>query len=244
MTFRPNLVPANPQYAVHLFSGAAYGYDTIAEVLSFGQYGRWRAALVNAAASGGINHDSVVLDVATGTAGVARHLVRQIGCRVVGLDQSQEMLAAARGKLGLLKKHIQLIEASANSLPFPADSFDGLTFTYLFRYVEDPLQTMRELVRVVKPGGFVGFIEFLVPPSPWRELWRIHTRVVLPTAGLLISKGWHEVGSFLGPSIEQFYRKWDIASLRAMLENAGLQAVEHRALSLGGGLVMWGRKAS
>jgi demethylmenaquinone methyltransferase/2-methoxy-6-polyprenyl-1,4-benzoquinol methylase len=101
---------------------------------------------------------------------------------------------------------------------------------------------MRELVRVARPGAFIGYIEFHLPPSPWRQLWYIHTRAVLPIAGRLISNGWYEVGKFLGPSIERLYKRWDVSSLTAMLESAGMEQVEYRVMSLGGGLVMWGRK--
>jgi demethylmenaquinone methyltransferase / 2-methoxy-6-polyprenyl-1,4-benzoquinol methylase len=234
------------EFAVGLFNNAAFGYDLIAQTLSYGQYMRWQRALIRAAIVHGIDSQCVVLDVATGTAGVARHLVRETSCRVVGLDQSSGMLAAAQKKLASappdIVEQIRLVEADGSQIPFPDDYFDAVTFTYLFRYVEDPVLTMRELVRVAKPGGFVGFVEFHMPPPPWKQLWYIHTRAVLPIAGRIISNGWYEVGKFLGPSIEGFYTQWDVPRLRAMLETSGLQDVEHRVMSLGGGLVMWGRK--
>jgi demethylmenaquinone methyltransferase / 2-methoxy-6-polyprenyl-1,4-benzoquinol methylase len=234
------------QFAVNLFDNAAFGYDLIAQALSYGQYLRWQRALIAAVLRHGVDRQSIVLDVATGTAGVARHLVRESGCRVVGLDQSPGMLAAARKKLATsppdIARRIHLVEGTGDQLPFPDDYFDAVTFTYLFRYVDDPAVTMRELVRVARPGALVGFIEFHLPPPPWKQLWYIHTRVVLPVAGRLISDGWSEVGRFLGPSIERFYSTWDVPGLRAILEASGLREVEHRVMSLGGGLVMWGRK--
>jgi demethylmenaquinone methyltransferase/2-methoxy-6-polyprenyl-1,4-benzoquinol methylase len=234
------------QFAVDLFDGAAFGYDHIAYILSYGQYLRWQRALIQQVVQHGIHHHSIVLDVATGTAGVAIQLTRESGCRIVGLDQSPGMLAAARQKLVSVpcsvSDRIDLVEGTANDLPFPDDHFDAVIFTYLFRYVEDPSLTMRELVRVARPGAFVGFIEFHVPPPPWKQLWYLHTRGVLPLAGRLISTGWYEVGKFLGPSIERFYMTWDIPSLCTMLETSGVQDVEYRVMSLGGGVVMWGRK--
>jgi demethylmenaquinone methyltransferase / 2-methoxy-6-polyprenyl-1,4-benzoquinol methylase len=234
------------QFAIGLFDGAASGYDRIAQILSYGQYLRWQRALIQQAVHHGIHHHSTVLDVATGTAGVAIQLIGKSGCRIVGLDQSPGMLATARHKLvsapSAVSDRIDLIEATANYLPFPDDHFDAVIFTYLFRYVEDPSLTMRELVRVARPGAFVGFVEFHVPPSPWKQLWYLHTRGVLPLAGRLISTGWYEVGKFLGPSIDRFYMSWDISSLRTMLETSGVQDVNYRLMSLGGGVVMWGRK--
>ncbi len=74
---------------------------------------------------------------------------------------------------------------------------------------------MRELARVVKPGGRIAMLEFGVPPSaPLRALWRIQTRYVLPAVGRLVSPAWYEVGRFLGPNIESFYEaEPDLAAL-------------------------------
>jgi demethylmenaquinone methyltransferase/2-methoxy-6-polyprenyl-1,4-benzoquinol methylase len=234
------------QFAIDLFNGASFKYDVIAQILSYGQYHRWQNQLIRAAVSNGLNTQSTVLDVATGTAGVARQLVRTSACHVIGLDQSAGMLATARAKLNSeadsISRKITLVEATANNLPFPDEYFDALTFTYLMRYVDDPALTMQELVRVVRPGGFVGFIEFHLPRPPWKQLWKLHTGLVLPISGRLISDGWYEIGKFLGPSIERFYANRDIASLRHMLGTVGLGNIEHRLMSLGGGLIMWGRK--
>ena len=76
------------------------------------------------------------------------------------------------------------------------------------RYVDDPGVTLRELARVVRPGGAIAGLEFGVPPSPAaRALWRLYTRIGLPLAGRLIAPGWHDVGEFLGPSIEELWRR-------------------------------------
>ncbi|MBW3581914.1 MAG: class I SAM-dependent methyltransferase [Euryarchaeota archaeon] len=237
-----------PGFAVRLFDGASDGYDRQAAILSYGQYGRWRKRLVEAAREAGVDADSQVLDVATGTAGIARALVAKTGCSVVGVDQSPGMLGTARKNLERSPAdaggRVVLTLGTAGRLPFADDSVDAVTFSYLFRYVQDPAATLADLVRVVKPGGFVGFIEFHVPPGPlWKALWKAHTRVVLPTAGRLHSRGWHEVGRFLGPNIERFYSEWSVERLTEAFGSAGLVDVDHRLMSLGGGLVMWGRKA-
>src|SRR2546421_9773042 len=145
-----------------LFAPIGPTYDRYAALLSLGQDPRWRRFLVSRvdAAPG-----ETVLDVATGTGAVARELVRQKGCEVVGLDQSAEMLAEARRRVD---GRVRLVEGRAETLPFPDASFDGLTFTYLLRYVGDPAATLRELARVVRPGGTVAALEFGVPRGPWR----------------------------------------------------------------------------
>lgn len=183
-----------------------------------------------------------MLDVATGTAAVAIELVRQKGCRVVGLDQSPEMLANARVRIeeAGLGDRISLVEGSADELPFPDASFDALSFTYLLRYVEDPAATLSELARVVRPGGTMAGLEFGLPRGVWRPLWELYVRVGLPVSGRLISPGWREVGSFLGPSIRDLHTRLPIERQVELWRAAGIDDVRVRRLSLGGGYVVWG----
>jgi demethylmenaquinone methyltransferase / 2-methoxy-6-polyprenyl-1,4-benzoquinol methylase len=224
--------------ALDLFAPLGPTYDRYAALLSFGQDPRWRRFLVSQV---DVGPEDRVLDVATGTSAVAMELVRRTGCRVVGLDQSGEMLAEARRRVdaAALSDRIELVQGEAERLPFDDASFDGLTFTYLLRYVTDPLATLRELARVVRPGGTIAMLEFGVPRGLARPAWELWVRIGLPAAGMLISPGWREVGSFLGPSIREFHRASDLPSL---WRSAGLESVQSRRMSLGGGLVMWGRK--
>ena len=82
-------------------------------------------------------------------------------------------------------------------------------------------------------------LEFAVPRGVWRPPWELWVRVGLPGAGRLISPGWHDVGRFLGPSIRGFWAHHDLATL---FRRAGLQDVQARLLSLGGGIVVWGKR--
>ena len=141
-----------------LFAPLGPTYDRYGSLLSFGQDPRWRRFLVSRTVAGPGDR---VLDVATGTAAVALELVRQKGCAVVGVDQSEGMLESARRRAGA---RVEFVQASAESLPFADGEFDALTFTYLLRYVDDPAATLRELARVVRPGGRVASLEFGVPP--------------------------------------------------------------------------------
>jgi demethylmenaquinone methyltransferase/2-methoxy-6-polyprenyl-1,4-benzoquinol methylase len=219
-----------------LFAPLGPTYDRYAALLSFGQDPRWRRFLVSRVDAG---PRDTVLDVATGTGAVARELIRQKGCRVVGVDVTPEMLAEARRRLG---PEVRLVQASAERLPFPDDSFDGLTFTYLLRYVADPAATLRELARVVRPGGTVASLEFGLPRGAWRLLWEAYVRLLLPAAGRLISPGWRRVGDFLGPSICDLYRRLPEQRLLELWREAGIEDVASRRLSVGGGLVVWGTR--
>ena len=225
-----------------LFATLGPTYDRWSRRLSLGQDPRWRRFLVSRIEVG---RDDTVLDVATGTAAVAIELVRRTGCSVVGLDQSPEMLAAGRERVEAagLADRIRIVEGSAERLPFPDRSFDALTFTYLLRYVEDPAATLAELTRVVRPGGTIAALEFGLPKGAWRPLWEAYVRVGLPVAGRLISPGWHEVGSFLGPSIRSFHDRLPLRRQLDLWREAGVEEVRLKRLSLGGGYVVWGRRA-
>ncbi len=181
---------------------------------------------------------------ALATGAVAIELVRRTGCRVVALDQSPEMLAAGRKRIAAmgLDDRIRLVEGNAEDLPFESERFDALTFTYLLRYIADPGATLRELARVVRPGGTVASLEFAVPVGIWRWPWELYVRIGLPTAGRLISPGWHEVGRFLGPSIREFSARTPLRRLLELWHEAGIDDARAQRLSLGGGVVIWGRR--
>ncbi|MDP9490942.1 MAG: ubiquinone/menaquinone biosynthesis methyltransferase, partial [Actinomycetota bacterium] len=234
-----DLVVARKQHALELFAPLGPTYDRYANLLSFGQDPRWRRFLVLQIDA---SPEDTILDVATGTAAVAIALARRSGSRIVGVDQSREMLEQGRRRVAEagLAERIELVEGTAEQLPFADASFDGLTFTYLLRYVDDPLTTLEELARVVRPGGRIAMLEFGLPRGLARPAWELWVRAGLPAAGALISPGWREVGAFLGQSIRDFHRRYDLPEL---WQAAGLEDVRAKRLSLGGGLVMWGRKA-
>jgi demethylmenaquinone methyltransferase/2-methoxy-6-polyprenyl-1,4-benzoquinol methylase len=227
--------------ALALFAGLQDRYDLLSAALSFGQDPRWRGAMVAAVAASPTER---VLDVATGTGLVARELVRRYGCSVVGLDQSAEMLAGARRRLGAepaLAQRIELVRGEAERLEFAEAEFDHLTFTYLLRYVDDPGATLAGLARVVRPGGRIASLEFGLPEPPiWRPLWWLYTRIGLPGLGRLFGRDWYEVGRFLGPSIEALYDRWPLDRQRELWASAGISQVRQRRMSLGGGVVTWG----
>ena len=220
--------------ARELFAPLGPTYDRVGAVLSLGQDPLWRRFLVSR-----LPRRGHVLDVATGTGLVAAELLRR-GYTVTGLDQSPEMLAVAKRRFG---DRIELVEASAETLPFTDGAFDHLTVTYLLRYVDDPGATLAELARVVRPGGTIASLEFGVPEGPARPLWELYVRGALPLAGHAFRKGWREVGDFLGDSIRSYWVAYPLERQLELWRAAGLHDLHVRRLSLGGGVVMWGRKA-
>jgi len=232
-------MPASRADDAHrIFSGIGATYERAGALLSFGQDARWRERLVSLLDAGS---DDAVLDVATGTGLVARAIAERYRCQVVGLDRSADMLGAAAARDG----HIPLVRARAESLPFPDESFDHLTFTYLLRYVDDPAATLRELARVVRPGGRIVALDFGVPSNPiLRTLWRAYTAIGLPLIGRAISQQWASVGAFLRGSIERFNAAHSQEVVERYWREAGLVDVHVDRMSFGAGVVITGVRAA
>jgi demethylmenaquinone methyltransferase / 2-methoxy-6-polyprenyl-1,4-benzoquinol methylase len=235
-------VTSDRDAAPGLFAGIAPQYSWAGAVLSFGQDPRWRRTMVSEL---GAVPGSLVLDVAAGTGLVSRELAARRRVRVVSFDASESMLRAGlpANEAAALDDRITPVLGRAEALPFADDAFDALTFTYLVRYVDDPAATMRELARVVRPGGAIASLEFHVPQQPaLRAGWYAYTRGVLPVLGSLVSPQWRHTGSFLGPSISRLEQRAPLPEQVRWWQEAGIRHVRSRELTLGAALVMWGVK--
>jgi demethylmenaquinone methyltransferase / 2-methoxy-6-polyprenyl-1,4-benzoquinol methylase len=233
--------PERTRHARGLFAGIAADYDRMGAVLSFGQDPRWRRFLVDRV---NVPPGSRVLDVATGTGLVARELAAR-RFEVVGLDQSAAMIRHGVEAVAehALEERIRFVAGQAQRLPFADDAFDALTFTYLLRYVDDPAATLRELTRVVRPGGVMASLEFHVPRDPWLHAgWLAYTRGVMPVIGGAVSRSWYETGRFLGPNISAFAERYPLPVQVRMWQEAGLRHVHTRRLMTGTAVVTWGVK--
>jgi demethylmenaquinone methyltransferase/2-methoxy-6-polyprenyl-1,4-benzoquinol methylase len=219
-----------------LFEGIADSYEWPAEILSFGQYRRWRNYAVRHLRIAG---HALVIDVATGTGLVARALVRRRDARVVGLDLTHAMLHRVRGP-GIVP-----VAGRAEQLPFPDASFDAVVFTYLLRYVDDPETTLTELTRVLRPGGAMASVEFGLPRRGMlRAIWNAHALHVFPMLATLFGRGWREVGRFLGPNIVSFNERWSASALEDLWRRASMHDVITSRLTFGAGVVTMGTKVS
>jgi len=230
-------------FARSLFRALPSRYDTLAYLLSFGQDRRWRAAVVDRVAAA---DPKTVLDVACGPAGVTLAITRATTAHVVGVDLTETMLRQGLANVRAARQsdRVDLLLARAEELPFAAETFDAVSFSYLMRYVDDPVQTIAELARCVAPGGTIASLEFYVPPwRPARLVWWVYTRFFLPALGFLTGgPAWFRVGRFLGPSISGYAARHPIAEQVAAWQAAGLEQVGARRMSFGGGLVMWATK--
>ena len=169
-----------------MFASIAGRYDAANEVLSLGVHKGWRRAAVRAT---GAAPGQRVLDCATGTGDLALELKRAVGPsgEVVGTDFCPEMLESAPAKAKRLGLDVKFEVADVLALPYPDASFDVATIAFGIRNVDDPLRCLRELARVVKPGGRVVVLEFGQPKGAFGALYRVYSRGVMPLVGGLVT---------------------------------------------------------
>lgn len=225
-----------------LFSPIAANYDGPAQVLSLFQYRRWHRCLLDHLQVSG---PARVLDMATGTGAIALQLAARPGLQVTAADVSRPMLlqARARARRNGYAEAVDFLECTAEAIPLADEAFDAIIFSYLLRYVSDVPATLRELARVLKPGGLMLSLDFAVPRGFFAyPLWRLYTALVLPLAGAVLSPAWLRVGAFLGGSIRSFYKRWPEEALIEAWRRCSFVDVQSQRLSLGGALLIWGRK--
>ena len=171
-----------------MFDRIAPRYDFVNRVLSLGLDQRWRRRVVRSLALG---QRANVLDVATGTGDLAIELANAVPAgKVIGLDPSANMLAVATLKLAKrgLDSRVSLIEGDAQALPQANCEIDAATIAFGIRNVPDRPRALRELARVVRPGGTIAILELGEPKrSLLGRAARFHTHHVVPRIGALLS---------------------------------------------------------
>ena len=170
-----------------MFGRIAGTYDRANQVLSLGLHHRWRAATVRRS---GVTGGERVLDCATGTGDLAIAFHRAVGSEgeVLGTDFCEEMLARAPEKAVRAGTRIRFETADVLALPYPNDRFDVASIAFGIRNVEDPDRALREMARVVRPGGRVVVLEFGQPGGAlFGPLYRFYSRKVLPALGGMVS---------------------------------------------------------
>jgi demethylmenaquinone methyltransferase/2-methoxy-6-polyprenyl-1,4-benzoquinol methylase len=165
-----------------MFASIARRYDAANEVLSLGVHKGWRRAAVRFS---GARPGHRVLDCATGTGDLALEFKRAVGPsgEVIGTDFCAEMLESAPGKARRAGLEVQFAVADVLALPYPDASFDVASIAFGIRNVDDPLRCLREMARVVKPGGRVVVLEFGQPGGAFGALFRTYSKRVMPLVG-------------------------------------------------------------
>jgi demethylmenaquinone methyltransferase / 2-methoxy-6-polyprenyl-1,4-benzoquinol methylase len=215
-----------------MFTRIAPRYDLLNHLLSAQMDRLWRARTARELKPILQQPDAVVLDLCCGTGDLAFALQRKARARVIGADFSHAMLLRAREKAAAAKGNAPMpfLEADALRLPFSDESFDLVTTAFGFRNLANYEGGLKEFLRVLKPGGTLGILEFTDPaPGFWGDAYRWYTRTVLPKIGGWIS-GDAEAYRYLPRSVGRFFRPKELASV---LKEVGYDQVRYHLMTLG-----------
>ncbi len=213
-----------------MFSGIAGRYDLLNHVLSLNIDKVWRRKVHAEIREILDNKDAVVLDVACGTGDLSIELNRGSAARVIGTDFCRPMLTVARTKNISDHTKIPYVEADAMNLSFADESFDALTIAFGLRNLANFSAGLRELYRVLKPGGQIAILEFSSPIVPgFGQLFNFYFAHILPCIGGAVS-GSRGAYEYLPDSVSKFP---DQKALVSMLEQTGFANVKYQNLTGG-----------
>lgn len=187
-----------------MFDAISPKYDLLNRVFSMGVDQGWRRKVIAQVANGQVHR---LLDVATGTGDLAIMAARKLPhTAITGVDISEGMLEHGRAKVAKLglQQRITLQQADSAALPFADGSFDAVTVAFGVRNYENLEQGLREMIRVLRPGGRLFVLEFSKPQrTPMRQLFRFYFHRVMPLVGRLVSKD-HAAYTYLPQSVDAF----------------------------------------
>ncbi|RFU68498.1 demethylmenaquinone methyltransferase [Peribacillus saganii] len=223
----------------HVFENIYEKYDKMNSVISFKQHIAWRKTTMNLM---NVKKGSAALDLCCGTADWTISLSKAAGPegKVTGLDFSKNMLKIGEQKVKELKlKNVRLIHGNAMELPFEDNSFDYVTIGFGLRNVPDYMQVLKEMNRVLRPGGLAACLETSQPTMPgFRQLYYFYFRYMMPLFGKMFAKSFREY-SWLQESARDFP---GMQELERMFEQAGFVNVTYKPHSGGVAATHFGYK--
>ena len=229
------------RYVAGLFTRISGRYDLMNTLMTWGMDGRWRRLAAQRAIQ---DLEGPALDVATGTGELALELGSVKGVTsVVGLDLLEPMVSRAARKSPRVRHGaaVNFMVGDALTLPFPDDTFACVTSAFGLRNVPDLEASLREMARVVRPGGRVLSLEtMLADKGVFRPLVRLYFHTVVPLFGSLVA-GDRSAYTYLSRSVDGFQSAQGLARL---LQEIGLKEVAHRPLALGSVHLHWGTKGT
>jgi demethylmenaquinone methyltransferase/2-methoxy-6-polyprenyl-1,4-benzoquinol methylase len=211
-----------------VFEKISGNYDKMNSVISFQQHKKWREDTMSRM---NVQAGSTTLDVCCGTADWTISMGQAVGPngKAIGLDFSQNMLNVGYEKVKAYPQ-IELIHGNAMELPFPDSTFDYITIGFGLRNVPDYMQVLKEINRVLKPGGMFVCLETSQSELPgYKQLFRFYFKYIMPVFGKLFAKSYKEY-SWLQESAEDFPGMKELAK---MIEQAGFVQVEYKPYSGG-----------
>ena len=224
-----------------MFAGIARRYDLLNHVLSINIDKRWRRLVRESLAEILADPKAIVLDVACGTGDLSLELQRNAKARVVGSDFCRPMLAIAKDKTAGAGMSVPYVEGDALNLPFADDSFDAVTIAFGLRNLSNFADGLKELSRLLKPGGRLVVLEFYSPVIPgFRGLFNFYFTRILPRIGGVVS-GSQGAYEYLPNSVSKFPDQKDLAEL---ISSVGFGSVEYKNLTGGIAAIHSGVKGS
>ncbi len=225
---------------VHLvFESISEDYDKMNSIISFKQHIKWRKRTM---AKMNVNTGDSALDICCGTADWTIALAKVTGQtgKVTGIDFSQNMLNVGKEKVAKEQlNNTTLIRGNAMALPFEDNSFDYVTIGFGLRNVPDYLTVLKEMHRVLKPGGMAACLETSQPTTfGYKQLFSIYFRFIMPTFGKIFAKSYQEY-SWLQESAKSFP---GMKELKQMFEQAGFSEVDYQSHHLGVAASHYGKK--
>ncbi|MGJ8514301.1 bifunctional demethylmenaquinone methyltransferase/2-methoxy-6-polyprenyl-1,4-benzoquinol methylase UbiE [Carnimonas bestiolae] len=216
-----------------VFHSVAKRYDVMNDLMSFGVHRLWKRITLERS---GVRKGNAVLDIAGGTGDLTRQFAKRVGPtgRVVLADINASMLNVGRDKLidAGVGHEVEYVQANAEELPFDDNTFDCITIAFGLRNVTDKDKALRSMARVLKPGGRLLVLEFSKPTNAlFEKVYDQYSFHVLPRVGQLVAND-ADSYRYLAESIRMHP---DQATLKAMMEDAGLERVEYTNMT--GGVV-------
>jgi len=222
-----------------MFAKISARYDLLNHLLSVNMDKRWRRRVASELRGDLEAGEARVLDVACGTGDLTLTLFESTCAQVVGTDFCRPMLELAARKASKLKAAISLVEGDALSLPFRDDSFNGVTIAFGLRNFSSTEGGLKELLRVLKPGGKAAVLEFSKPIGPgFRAAFHFYFGTVLPLLGGIVS-GSRSAYQYLPDSVSRFP---DQKQLAALMRTIGFEKVEYKNLTGGIAALHLGKK--
>jgi len=225
-----------PASVRRMFDTIAPRYDLLNHLLSFGLDIRWRKKAVKFLA---VQKEGKFLDIGAGTGDVSMEIMKAMPAYVIGADFSLNMLDIFRKKMGPGETRASLVSCDALSLPFRDEIFDGTIVAFGIRNFRDRLLAMREMLRVLKPGGISVILELSRPRKPIvSQLYWIYSRALLPLVGRIISRH-NSAYRYLPESIRGFPLEEEFLPL---MVKAGYNETKAYTLTFGAATIYVGRK--